>query len=304
MIIKKSTAAAAAILMAAMLTVPASAMTELEPTDVAHKFDLGSDANGGSGVEDENRNWIKVIQPYNAAKLFNEVYDPDAIAVAVTFEISEWSGVEFNIGWGGLLTFYSGDGNWFGYEDFQGISDYVINSEGEYTVVCDLDKLVKAQGEEGLEELLALEMVIDGVEEGDPTNIEVKSARVYFVGDEVESPVLPASGVSSDPSSKAAEDESSNAAEESSKAAEESSAKADESSAKADDSSTKETVTAANNSTTAAANNTAAATGGAAAADTSDDSSTAQTGLTEGLVFAGIVLAGSAVVIANAKRKK
>lgn len=42
----------------------------------------------------------------------------------------------------------------------------------------------------------------------------------------------------------------------------------------------------------------------AAAADTSDDSSTAQTGLTEGLVFAGIVLAGSAVVIANAKRKK
>ena len=299
MIIKKATAAAAAILMAAMLTVPASAMTELEPTDVAHKFDLGSDANGGSGVEDENRNWIKVIQPYNAAKLFNEVYDPDAIAVAVTFEISEWSGVEFNIGWGGLLTFYSGDGNWFGYEDFQGISDYVINSEGEYTVVCDLDKLVKAQGEEGLEELLALEMVIDGVEEGDPTNIEVKSARVYFVGDEVESPVLPAAEVSSDSSSKAAEEESSNAAEESSKAAE-------ESSAKADDSSTKETVTAANNNTTATAtaNNTTAATGGAAAADTSDDSSTAQTGLTEGLVFAGIVLAGSAVVIANAKRKK
>lgn len=299
MIIKKATAAAAAILMAAMLTVPASAMTELEPTDVAHKFDLGSDANGGSGVEDENRNWIKVIQPYNAAKLFNEVYDPDAIAVAVTFEISEWSGVEFNVGWGGLLTFYSGDGNWFGYEDFQGISDYVINSEGEYTVVCDLDKLVKAQGEEGLEELLALEMVIDGVEEGDPTNIEVKSARVYFVGDEVESPVLPAAEVSSDSSSKAAEEESSNAAEESSKAAE-------ESSAKADDSSTKETVTAANNSTTATAtaNNTTAATGGAAAADTSDDSSTAQTGLTEGLVFAGIVLAGSAVVIANAKRKK
>ena len=299
MIIKKATAAAAAILMAAMLTVPASAMTELEPTDVAHKFDLGSDANGGSGVEDENRNWIKVIQPYNAAKLFNEVYDPDAIAVAVTFEISEWSGVEFNVGWGGLLTFYSGDGNWFGYEDFQGISDYVINSEGEYTVVCDLDKLVKAQGEEGLEELLALEMVIDGVEEGDPTNIEVKSARVYFVGDEVESPVLPAAEVSSDSSSKAAEEESSNAAEESSKAAE-------ESSAKADDSSTKETVTAANNSTTATAtaNNTTAVTGGAAAADTSDDSSTAQTGLTEGLVFAGIVLAGSAVVIANAKRKK
>ena len=175
----------------------ASAMTELTLSSVPHKFDIGSDENGGSGVEEDEesgrgQNWIKVIQPFNEANLTEEFADPDVAAVAVTFEISDWSGKEFNIGWGALITYYDESGNWYGFDDFKGISDYVINAEGEYTCVCDLGSLcIKENQPYGISYLQALEMVIDGVDEGDKTNIEVKSVRAYFNGEAIEDAVMP-----------------------------------------------------------------------------------------------------------------
>ncbi|SDA30639.1 hypothetical protein SAMN02910447_03223 [Ruminococcus sp. YE71] len=197
MLFKRITAAVFALSLGMAVSVTASAERDLEPTDQVHKFDIGSDAVGGSGIETDEetgsgRNWIKVIQPYNTLQLFKDVPDQDVSAIAVTFEISEWSGKEFNVGWGALLTYYDESGNWYGFEDFKGISDYVINSNGEYTVVCDLGKLcLREEQPYGLAMMQALEMVIDGVDEGDPTTIEVKSARVYFAGEPVESAVMP-----------------------------------------------------------------------------------------------------------------
>ncbi len=194
---KRITAAAAALVIGSTMTIQASAMTELDPTDVPHKFDIGSMDAGGSGVEaDEEtgigRNWIKVIQPFNEAMLFYDTAEPDIAAVAVTFEISNWSGKDYDIGWGALLTYYDGSGNWYGYDDFKGNSDYTITGDGEYTLVCDLGKFCIAQDQPyGLAMLQALEMVINDVEEGDPTTIEVKSARIYMAGEPVESAVLP-----------------------------------------------------------------------------------------------------------------
>ena len=194
---KRLTAALFSVMVGFSMSVHASAMTELEPTEVEHKFDLGSIEVGGSGVEvDEEtgrgQNWIKVIQPFNEAHLFWELADPDEEAVAVTFEISNWSGKEFPVSWGALLTYYDGSGNWYGFNDFKDISGYTINGDGEYTLVCDLGSLCLREDQPyGLAMLQALEMVIDGVEEGDPTTIEVKSARVYFAGEEIEDAVLP-----------------------------------------------------------------------------------------------------------------
>ncbi|MGN0633725.1 MAG: hypothetical protein ACI4JW_07625 [Oscillospiraceae bacterium] len=195
--IKKLSSAFLAVMLGMSLSVHASAMTELESTDVPHKFDLGTMEVGGSGVEvDEEtgrgQNWVKVIQPFNEAHLFTELPDPDIAAVAVTFEISNWSGTEFPVGWGALLTYFDGSGNWYGFNDFKGISDYTINGDGEYTLVCDLGTICINEGQPyGLAMLQALEMVIDGVDEGDPTTIEVKSARVYYAGEEIEDAVLP-----------------------------------------------------------------------------------------------------------------
>ena len=193
--LKRIAAAFASAVLSACMVIQAGAENELALKGIVNKFDLGSDAVGGSGVEeddDTSRNWVKVIQPFNEFGLFTEPEEPDIAAVAVTFEISDWSGKEFNVGWGGLITFFDGSGNWFGYDDFKGISDYVINSEGEYTVVCDLGALCIKNGQpDGIDYLQALEMVIDGVEAGDPTVIEVKSARVYFAGEAVESAKLP-----------------------------------------------------------------------------------------------------------------
>ena len=95
-------------------------------------------------------------------------------------------------------------------------------------------------------------------------------------------------------------DESSQAADESSKAADESSKKADDSSkadasSKAADTSTKSTTTTTTTTTTTGGT-TAAAAGGSDATDTS-----AATGATAGLVFAGIALAGAAVVASKRK---
>ena len=175
----------------------ASAVTELEMSDAVHKFDLGSMEVGGSGVEKDDesgrgQNWIKVIQPFNEANLTEEFADPDVAAVAVTFEISNWSGKEFNVGWGALITYYDESGNWYSFDDFKGISDYVINAEGEYTCVCDLGSLcIKENQPYGISYLQALEMVIDGVDEGDKTNIEVKGVRAYYNGEAIEDAVMP-----------------------------------------------------------------------------------------------------------------
>ena len=197
MTIKRIISSAVAAMIGLLMTLEASAMTELTPTDAVHKFDIGSDENGGSGVEEDadterGQNWIKVIQPFNEVNLFEDTGEPDIAAVAVTFEISNWSGKEFNVGWGALITWYDDSGNWFGFSDFKGTSDYVINGDGEYTLVCDLGKFCLAQEQPyGINILQALEMVIDGVDEGDPTVIEVKSVRQYYNGEAVESAKLP-----------------------------------------------------------------------------------------------------------------
>ncbi|WP_156947492.1 hypothetical protein [Ruminococcus sp. NK3A76] len=97
-----------------------------------------------------------------------------------------------NVGWGALITYYDESGNWYGFDDFKGISDYVINAEGEYTCVCDLGSLcIKENQPYGISYLQALEMVIDGVDEGDKTNIEVKGVRAYYNGEAIEDAVMP-----------------------------------------------------------------------------------------------------------------
>ena len=197
MTIRNITAAALATFLGLSMTIQANAMTDLTPTASVHKFDLGSEEVGGSGVEidkdtGKSQNWVKVIQPFNELQLFEDTGDPDIAAVAVTFEVSDWSGKEFNIGWGALITWYDESGNWYGFEDFKGTSDYVINSNGEYTVVCDLGKFSLAHEQTyGINMLQALEMVVDGVEEGDKTVIEVKSARQYYNGEAIENAKLP-----------------------------------------------------------------------------------------------------------------
>ena len=97
-----------------------------------------------------------------------------------------------NVGWGALITYYDESGNWYGFDDFKGISDYVINAEGKYTCVCDLGSLcIKENQPYGISYLQALEMVIDGVDEGDKTNIEVKGVRAYYNGEAIEDAVMP-----------------------------------------------------------------------------------------------------------------
>lgn len=110
--IMKISAVICALTAATAMTISASAAKDLTPTDTAHKFDLGSDDVGGSGVEpdgsESGQNWIKVVQSSNPGlKLFDDVGpEVNVTALAVTFEIPEWSGTEFSVSWGANIDFF------------------------------------------------------------------------------------------------------------------------------------------------------------------------------------------------------
>lgn len=158
----------------------------LIPTGQVRRFDLGSDEVGGTNVEG-TKNWVKIIQNSNPKRLFENVEKGvDVAAVQVTFGISNWSGTEFLITWGCNLNFLGDGGStWCGTGAFEGISNYVIDREGIFTVTCDLAQLCQSQGKEGIEWLQTCEMVVDGVSEGDPTVIDVKCAYIYLPGETV-----------------------------------------------------------------------------------------------------------------------
>ena len=190
---KRITAAAAAMALVTAFAFPVNAYEELTQTENANKFDIGSDEVGGSGVED-SKCWIKVVQSSNNdLKLFDDVGpDVNVSALAVTIEISEWSGTDFSVSWGANIDFIGDSATtWCGTDKFNGISQYTISSEGEYTLVCDLSELCDSLGKEGIANMQTCEMVIGDVEEGDSTVIEVKSARIYVDGEQPEEAVIP-----------------------------------------------------------------------------------------------------------------
>lgn len=188
---KRRTAVLALLLAAVMAIAPAGTVfaaegQKLTPTDNVRKFDLGSDDVGGTGVEGTS-NWIKIVQNSNKKKLFEDIpKGTDVAAVQVTFEISNWSGVEFPITWGCNLNFLGeGRSTWCGTGMFEGISTYVIDREGEFTVTCDFAALCKANNKTGIEWLQTCEMVIGNLTEGDKTMIEIKDAVMYAPGERV-----------------------------------------------------------------------------------------------------------------------
>ncbi len=160
--------------------------TKLIATDSVRKFDLGSEDVGGSGVEGTS-NWIKIVQNSNKLKLFDDVTKgTDVAAIQVTFEISNWSGIEFPITWGCNINFKGETGStWCGTADFSEISGYIINREGEYTVTCDFEKLCSEKGKDGIDWLQTCEMVIGNLTEGDTTIIEIKEAYMYLPGETI-----------------------------------------------------------------------------------------------------------------------
>lgn len=190
---RKKTAILALLLAAVMAvtsvgTVHAQEGSRLVPTENIRKFDLGSDAVGGTGVEG-TKNWIKIVQNSNKMKLYEDISKgTDVAALQVTFEISDWSGVEFPISWGCNINFAGDSGStWCGTGMFEGISTYMIDREGEFTVTCDLAALCKKNNKTGIEWLQTCEMVIDNVTERDKTIIEVKDAAIYLPGEKVPS---------------------------------------------------------------------------------------------------------------------
>ncbi len=177
---------AATMMIAPVGTAYAADGQKLTPTDNVRKFDLGSDEVGGTGVEGTS-NWIKIVQNSNKKKLFEDVpKGTDVAAIQVTFEISNWSGVEFPVTWGCNLNFLGeGRSTWCGTGMYEGISTYVIDREGEFTVTCDFAALCKANGKAGIEWLQTCEMVIGNLTEGDKTMIEIKEAVMYLPGETV-----------------------------------------------------------------------------------------------------------------------
>ncbi|MBE5940109.1 MAG: hypothetical protein E7266_06905 [Lachnospiraceae bacterium] len=173
-------------------TVTAKASTKLLPTDSVRKFDLGSEDVGGSGVEGTS-NWIKIIQNSNKLKLFDDIpKGTDVAAIQVNFEISNWSGIEFPVTWGCNLNFKGDAGStWCGTGAFSEISNYVINREGEYKVICDFVSLCESNGKEGIDWLQTCEMVIGNLTEGDETVIEIKDAYMYLRGEEFPKDIEP-----------------------------------------------------------------------------------------------------------------
>lgn len=283
---------------AAMSVIYACAAADLTRTDSVNKFDLGSDETGGSGVElDEGsettgKNWIKIVQNSNDLKLFEDVGTSDEIgnvtALAVTFEISGWTGTDFPVTWGANIDF-TGDSatTWCGTGAFEGISDYTISGDGEYTLVCDLAALASAQGKEGIAHLQTCEMVICDVEEGDSTVIEVKSARIYADGETPEEAVIPEAASASTSSEDSSEDDSSDS---------------DDTSSSSDSSSTGTTSSASTSSSASKSTGTSTSTAAAASASASDSTGeSSATGVPAGIALTVSAIAASAIVVSKKK---
>lgn len=304
--IMKISAVICALTAATAMTISASAAKDLTPTDTAHKFDLGSDNVGGSGVEpdgsESGQNWIKVVQSSNPGlKLFDDVGpEVNVTALAVTFEISEWSGTEFSVSWGANIDFFDdASTTWCGTDAFSKISEYTITGDGEYTLVCDLEAMTSAQGKEGISHLQTCEMVIGNVATGDTTQIEVKSARIYVDGETPEETVIPSSNdeSQSEENSSAEDDTSEDSLDtdntsESSVSSSEADSKTDSSDAGTSNTSKSET----SNGCTAAKN-----TSNIAATSTASDNTNADTGAAAGIALASVALASAAVVVSKRK---
>lgn len=290
--LSKISAVLSVLAIVSALAIPAGAETleqDLTPTDAIRKFDLGSKEVGGSGVEpegsDDGKNWIKVVQSSNAdLKLFEDIGpDVNVTALEVTFEISEWSGTEYSISWGANIDFFNdASTTWCGTDAFSGISEYKITGDGEYTVTCDLAALVAAQGKEGISHLQTCEMVIDHVADGDTTQIEVKSAKIYYekAADESQS---------SSQTDSSASDSVSDSSSSSSKA------ESSTSSASAISSSLSKSGTSGGRTTTTKTASTAAV------SSTAADNSNSDTGAAAGIALAGIALASAAAVVSKRK---
>lgn len=197
-----------ALLSTSFFSISASASKELVRTNSVNRFYLGNNELGGTGVE--NRcNWIKILQNANDKRLFENVGpDVNAAALQVTFEISNWSGKEFDVTWGGNIDFI-GDSNttWCGRDAFEGISNYKIDRNGEYTITCDLAKLCESKAKQGIAHLQTCEMVIVNVDYGDQTMIEVKKATIYLPGETVPEDKFPTGEIdNSQPSSDSSSD--------------------------------------------------------------------------------------------------
>jgi hypothetical protein len=277
------------------MTVSASAAQDLTPTDKSHKFALGSKDAGGSGVEpddsDSGQNWIKVVQSSNAdLKLFEDVgTDVNVTALAVTFEISDWSGIEFPVSWGANIDFFDdASTTWCGTSAFEGISEYTINGNGEYTLVCDLAAMTEAQGKDGISHLQTCEMVIGNVPTGDETQIEVKSARIYVDGETAESAVIPSDTDSSTP------DESNT----------DSGSDSDSSAADSENDSSSQSSSqsvASSTSSAAALGSTAVKSSTGTSSASSSDNTNSDTGAAPSAALAVLAVAGAMIVVSKKK---
>lgn len=320
----KISAMVCALTVAAAMTVSVTANAagqELTPTDAVHKFDLGSKEVGGSGVEpegsDDGKNWIKVVQSSNAKlKLFEDVGpDVNVTALQVTFEISQWSGKEYSISWGANIDFFNdATTTWCGTDAFSGISEYTITGDGDYTVVCDLAALAESQGKEGISNLQTCEMVIDHVAEGDTTQIEVKSAKIYVDGEVVEIPEQSDStaGESESGDSESSSDIDSTADSSEPSSEQEGDEQEESSSSESENTAGSETAgadTAADSKPAASASATAASSSASSSASASTpastastpDNSNADTGAASGIALACLTIAGAAMVVSKRK---
>lgn len=295
--VTKISAVICALTAATAMTISASAAQDLTPTDTAHKFDLGSKDVGGSGVEPEGsesgQNWIKVVQSSNPdLKLFDDIGpEVNVTALAVTFEISEWSGTEFSVSWGGNIDFFNdASTTWCGTGAFSGISEYTIAGNGEYTLVCDLAAMTSAQGKEGISHLQTCEMVIGNVAAGDTTQIEVKSARIYVDGETPEESVIPKNN-----GEESQADESSSVADNTT----DSSVSSSEADSKASASSIGSSGTS--KSGTSNGGTTAKNTQTTVTSSAESDNSNSDTGATAGITLAVLALASAAIVVSKRK---
>lgn len=280
------------------MAISASAVQDLTPTDKVHKFDLGSKEVGGSGVEpegsDSGQNWIKVVQSSNPdLKLFEDIGpEVNVTALAVTFEISDWSGTEFSVSWGGNIDFFNDESTtWCGTSAFEGISEYTIDGNGEYTLVCDLAAMTSAQGKEGISNLQTCEMVIGNVAAGDKTQIDVKSARIYVDGETPENAVLPEKSGSNDIDSSSDSSPADSTADSNDSASDSSSGV----SAASSSNSSKSSTTSGSGTVNDGMHSTAGASSDAA----SYDSTNSDTGAAEGISLAAAALAGALIAVSK-----
>lgn len=296
--LSKFTAMIFALATFSLSAISASAVQDLTPTDASHKFSLGSDDTGGSGVEpegsDSGQNWIKVVQSSNPSlKLFEDIGpEVNVTALAVTFEISDWSGTEFSVSWGGNIDFFNdASTTWCGTDAFSGISEYTIAGNGEYTLICDLAAMTSAQGKEGISHMQTCEMVIGNVADGDTTQIEIKSARIYIDGETPEQAVIP-----EDSGEDSTSDESGSESDSAFDSAVSSSSADSQSSSTAASASGSAKTTASANGTSTAKNNTASTESVSASDNTNSD-----TGAAEGITLAILAVLSAAIVVSKKK---